>query len=132
MTSLTIVVPTTPPRDAMPNARVHWSRRAAATRAFRQAAYLAGRAIWVEDPDWDLPVLAGRVTARATIFWEKGRKRCDPDAALAGLKALYDGLEYAELYANDKQLVHLPVRQERDKAGKGSVTVELEDEEETP
>jgi hypothetical protein len=125
MNSLTITVPGTPPREVMPNARVHWSSRARAARSFREAAYLAGRAIWTEGPDWDLPVLSGPVTARATIFWEKGRKRCDPDAALSGLKALYDGLEYAELFANDKQLIHLPVRQGRDPGGLGYVAVEL-------
>jgi len=130
--ALTLRIEMTPPREVMPNTRVPWYSRsrlvgkAEATRWLRQAARLA-----VMDTDTLLDVIESwpprwkRARCQATIFWERGRRQCDNDNALAGLKAAFDGLTDVEIFSDDKHLTHLPVKQERDPDGLGYVLVEI-------
>jgi hypothetical protein len=113
-----------PPCEVMPNARVHWSRKAEATRLFREAAYFAALNPILARGE-RMPLFRGTVGADALIAWPDRVRCCDPDNALAGLKALYDGLQDTGLFGDDRALVHRPVTQIVDPDRQGYVSVTL-------
>jgi hypothetical protein len=138
---LRVFVDMCPPPACSPNARtkvvgydpvtnkpikkgIHWREKAAAVRTFREAAgwsAVQGRMEYLgRDPLFDTfvpgdPIFAGPVAITAVIGWGKGRKTMDATNAQAALKAAIDGLQDANIFANDKQVVRLDVRQERDR-----------------
>lgn len=123
-------VPMTPPREVMPNSRTpRYSRprqpgKAETTKWLRDAAYFATLGPILERGQ-RVPLFPGRVRCRITIAWETGRRPCDPDNALAGCKAVFDGLQDTGIFGDDRRLVHEPVEQTRDADGRGYVLVEL-------
>lgn len=121
-TVLTIRIPMCPDAELSPNRRCHWRRKAAATKALRQAAYYIGvSSMWSQE--WE--TATGPVTARATIGWAKGRKRMDPTNLADMLKPVWDGFQDAGIYVNDKQVTVESVTQERDPEGWGFIVVEI-------
>jgi crossover junction endodeoxyribonuclease RusA len=106
-TSLTFTL-RMPPRELSPNARAHWRVKAAATKSYRLAGYLAGcRVLASERPGW--------VEAVAQVtFWLPDRRRRDRDNLAASLKAAFDGLVDAGILADDAGLHHAPLRLEVD------------------
>jgi hypothetical protein len=131
--SLTITIPMDPPRACSPNYRQHWRGRHAATKAFREVAgwkAVQGRMVYLgltmmDAVILDHPVFSGPVAVAARIAWSKGRKTMDPSNAAGSLKPAIDGLQDARIVANDKQVVSLEVTQDRDKAGRGYVVLEV-------
>ncbi len=102
MTSVVITLPL-PPRSLSPNARVHWRRRAADTKTYREAAHLMTLAAGGRGKRWE------RAKAQATFYWPINRCR-DIRNAEHSLKATYDGIVDAGLIIDDNHnvLTHLP------------------------
>jgi len=90
-----------PHKDLSPNARVHWSVKAKATRKARRDAYYAAKAAGIGEMD----AKEFRVT---TFFSPPGRHSYDEDNLKARCKALYDGIADA-LGMDDKLFRHQPV-----------------------
>jgi crossover junction endodeoxyribonuclease RusA len=72
-----------PPRDLHPNARVHWARKAKATKAAREVAQ------WMSCGYG--PIDADRLDVTITFFPPDNRRR-DIDGMLSASKALIDGI----------------------------------------
>ncbi len=72
-----------PPRDLHPNARVHWSRKARATKAMRQCAQ------WMSHPYGPIEADGLDVTI---IFYPPDKRRRDIDGLLSSMKAGIDGI----------------------------------------
>jgi crossover junction endodeoxyribonuclease RusA len=72
-----------PPRDVHPNARVHWSRKARATKAVREAAQ------WLSCSYG--PIEADSLNVTLTFYPPDNRRR-DLDGMLSASKALIDGV----------------------------------------
>jgi crossover junction endodeoxyribonuclease RusA len=72
-----------PPRDLHPNARVHWTRKARATKAAREVAQWMSCAYG--------PIEAERLNVTLTFFPPDNRRR-DIDGMLSASKALIDGV----------------------------------------
>lgn len=133
---LTVVVPMVPPVEVMPNSRAprfvpKRDRQRGklgtveARRLFREAAYFAclNPILSRGEP---MPLFVGPVRCVALIAWPNERRRCDPDNAIAGLKALIDGLADTGMFgADDRRLIHHPVEQTVDPDGAGYVAVTL-------
>lgn len=96
-----------PPRELSPNARVHWAKKSKMTAMYRRIAdgYLrSNMRLWnMEPPHWE------RAQVQVT-FCVRDRRRRDPDNLAASLKAVWDGFTDAGLFADDRGLVHMPVR----------------------
>lgn len=92
---MTEVVLPWPPKDLSPNARVHWSRRAKAARAYRSACF------WLTKRDCLRPAPDGRL--HVTIeFIPPDRRQRDRDNLLASIKSGLDGFAEA-LGVNDSR-----------------------------
>ncbi len=77
-----------PDKVLSPNSRVHWSKRAAATKAARTAAFYLTRAAVTIKPTWD------RVALSVT-FCPPDKRRRDMDGMIASMKAAQDGISDA-------------------------------------
>lgn len=95
-----------PDRRLSPNARTHWRSKAAATKAYRQAARDAA-AIAMRSTDETLPMGAAKVTVTYRVA---DRRRRDRDNLLAMLKAAFDGIADAGLVEDDADFTYAPVR----------------------
>lgn len=112
---LTIELPW-PARALHPNARVHWSVKAKATKAARRDAAWAGMAAGIRSIKAD----ALRVTA---IFHPPDNRRRDADNMLASLKPSFDGI--ADVCGVDDSRWEIAIK--RGEAVKdGKVVVEIE------
>lgn len=76
-----------PPKQLNPNARCHWSVRAAATKLYRRDCYLLAKVAGLVMP-------SERATLSLT-FRPPDRRRRDDDNLIAACKALRDGLAQA-------------------------------------
>lgn len=77
-----------PDKVLSPNSRVHWSKRAAATKAARTAAFYLTRAAVTIKPTWD------RVRLSVTFCPPNARRR-DLDNCIASCKGIFDGISDA-------------------------------------
>lgn len=84
MTSLSVDLPW-PHRDLHPNSRIHWARKAKATKAAKLAAGIAARKAQI--PRIDAEAL--KVTA---IFSPPDNRVRDIDGMLSSIKAYLDGI----------------------------------------
>jgi crossover junction endodeoxyribonuclease RusA len=107
-----LVVLPMPPKGLSPNDRVHWRTKAAATKKYREWAYLAGVNARNNVPG-DYPWSVAEV--QVTYYRRDRRGRMDGDNAGGRLKAAMDGLVDAGLLTDDRGLTHRPVRQEIDR-----------------
>lgn len=108
--SLAVRLPLPPPRLS-PNARTHWRPKARATRSYRTAA-----AFYARDAMATAGIRGGWTDAevQAQFFFPTSHRR-DADNLLASLKAAFDGLADAGVVTNDRNLIHLPVMQSKDR-----------------
>lgn len=101
---ITITLPL-PHKRLSPNARVHWGRKADATKSARRTAKYTAVAL-MADLRLDAPRLSSaRVEYR---FYFKTNARRDPDNAIASMKASLDGLTDAGLWTDDSVVTLLP------------------------
>lgn len=96
-----------PPKDLSPNARVHWSKRSKAAKAYRHACYmLAIQAGAKTGIPWDGDIHAW------IDFYPPDRRARDDDNMIASFKAGRDGLAQA-LGVDDKRFrIHPYVKDE--------------------
>ena len=112
MGEITVVLPL-PPAALKPNARPHYMVKAKATKGYRNGAYLFATmeysAMRKRPPKWK--------SARVSIRWyTKTKRRPDADNALASLKAAFDGLTDAGVWADDRNTSFDPIVFAVDKA----------------
>ena len=94
---MTVIRLSWPERDAHPNVRVHWSRRAKANKAMRKSAfYLTKAANAAVAKNCDIPV--------SITFFPPDRRSRDRDNLLSNCKAYLDGIADA-LGVNDSRFV---------------------------
>ena len=120
-----VTIPGCPDEGLSPNARLHWRRHAKLKAEARGTAKWAAHDAVPMAQDW--PAFDGPVRVRITIGWGKGRKRVDPDNALAMLKYHLDGLT-GIVWADDKLCRFAPVEQTRDPDGRGYVELRITEE----
>lgn len=121
----TCIVPMVPASVLLPNQaskQAHWSARAAARAELRMATYFTAQSTNTIDR---VPLATGPVRLSLVIAWPRRRRIVDFDAAVSCCKSLVDGLQDARWVADDKQVVAMEIRQERDPAGLGWVRVEM-------
>ena len=104
-----------PPRDLHPNARVHWARKAKATKAAREVAQ------WMSCAYGPLDGVE-RLDVTITFFPPDNRRR-DIDGMLSASKALIDGI--AESLEVDDSRWSIALRRGEPVAG-GTVRFEIE------
>jgi len=108
-----------PSRDLHPNARVHWARKAKATKSARQDAHFAAlHCGWM---DLRFPE---EVRLHLWIdFYPPDRRRRDDDGLLASMKAARDGIADA-LNVDDRRFVSHPwIKDEVRKPGQVRIRV---------
>lgn len=96
-----------PPRALSPNARGHWAKKMKAVKKYREDAALAALAAGAKT--WE-PLTSAKVECRFFFRPRKqgGGRMPDPDNLIASMKAGFDGLTDAGVFADDNKLVHLP------------------------
>lgn len=131
MTSLTVVVPGTPPRALSPNGRAHWGTVAKLTRRARADAATATRAAVLAAMAAGTMLLdlvfdaGGPIWVDALVRWEPRRNMgADDDNLWASLKAWRDGAADG-LGVDDRRFALGTLREERDPAGRGEVVLVL-------
>lgn len=111
MDEITITLPL-PPKELSPNARVHWARKAKATRGARLRAY-------AETCDRMIHLVRGEVRRRRpeweraqteAAFYLPDRRQRDADNLAASLKSYWDGIATAGIVQNDAGFTHSPPR----------------------
>lgn len=101
-----------PPKELSPNARVHWGRKARATRKYRlTAAVAADFAKRGQQPDGNVDYREARVQVK--LFSRTAHRR-DGDNLIASMKSAFDGIADA-LEVDDAEWVHLHPVQSVDK-----------------
>jgi crossover junction endodeoxyribonuclease RusA len=95
-----------PNRVLSPNARVHWRRKAKATKAYRKNAYLV--ALHLGEPRWT------NARIELDFYFDTNRKR-DKDNLLASMKAAMDGFADAGVIVNDSGFEYASPRLHVDK-----------------
>jgi Holliday junction resolvase RusA-like endonuclease len=105
-----IVTLSLPPQHCKPNVRSHWRAKAKAVAEYRSEARDAAMAAAYE---WQLmePITEAVVTVCA--FWPTVR-RMDADNLLASMKAAFDGITDAGVWADDRDVTFMPCRQAKD------------------
>jgi hypothetical protein len=89
-----------PPKDLSPNARVHWSRRSKAAKAYRELCFWEAKRLLAAGGWQDLPE-EGDLHLWID-FYPPDRRHRDDDNMLASFKAGRDGLADA-MKINDKR-----------------------------
>ncbi len=116
--ALELVLPW-PSKDLSPNGRVHWSRKARATKLARQAA-----AVLANEAGWRAMVLPpGRLHLWIDCYQAPGKKLPDDDNMVGRCKPYRDGI--AQLLGIDDALFygHLSVKDERRPGGQVVVRI---------
>lgn len=108
-----------PSPDLSPNARVHWGRKASATKKARTAAAWSCKMSGIRPNDPDIPQ-ALKVTA---VFSPPDNRARDDDNMLASCKAYFDGI--SKFIGIDDSKWQIALRREPATKG-GSVRIELE------
>lgn len=116
--ALELVLPW-PSKDLSPNGRVHWSRKAKATKHARQTAVvLAHEAGWRA-----LQLPAGKLHLWVSFHQAPGKALPDDDNMLGRFKAYRDGIAQA-LGIDDKRFISHPVVSSERRPG-GQVVVRI-------
>lgn len=89
-----------PPKDLSPNARVHWSKRSKAAKAYREACFWEAKRLLAAGGWQDLP--AEGDLHLWLDFYPPDRRHRDDDNLIAAFKAGRDGIAEA-LKVNDKR-----------------------------
>lgn len=126
--SVTITVPGTPNACLSLNGRAHWRVKAKHAAAFRAVARYAALSRRTEHPgtrDTPIPPIRGSVMVDYVFGWEKGRKRMDFDNLVGLGKPVLDGVVDSGLLPDDRVVVGMTAKQERDPEGLGFVRVTI-------
>jgi hypothetical protein len=91
-----IEIPMLPPAELNPNARVHWTERATATKELRKAAWAVA---YNENPIHE--VLFEKAKISVTFVCPGNQVPPDPDNAMTMLKPALDGLVDAKILRDD-------------------------------
>ena len=102
-----------PPKECSPNARVHWSKRSKAAKAYRQLCWALAKQAAIQAPDGALALWID--------FYPPDRRQRDDDNLIAAFKSGRDGIAEA-LGINDKRFQTIPTM--HDKTG-GYVVVRI-------
>ncbi len=122
---LVVIISMVPASCLLPNKQRTLSHHVwgPAALELRQAAYWCGKEAMADE---NRDPVEGPVRLCCTIAWPQGRRRCDFQAAVHALKPVVDGLEDANWFVDDKQVVAMEVAQVRSTDESGWVRVELE------
>lgn len=85
-----------PPKELSPNARIHWSRRSKAAKAYRRACHVLTLEAGIRGVDWDGDVHLW------IDFFPPDRRHRDDDNMIAAFKSGRDGMADA-MSINDKR-----------------------------
>ena len=85
-----------PPKELSPNARVHWTKKAKAAKAYRLECFILAKAAGITAPE-------GKILWTVEFF-PPSRRAYDDDNLLARIKALRDGVADA-LCVDDRRFV---------------------------
>lgn len=125
MTEAVIAIPMLPPRSCSPNSRVHWRRRHADVRAFRQCACLAALA-WASEAENEWAIRGADVVVMdIEVRWCCRRKSMDTDNLVTACKPARDGVADALFGGQDK---HVTIGALTQKRGDGTTTMTLRGE----
>ena len=97
MTSISITIPL-PPRCLSPNGRVHWAKKAKATKEHRSAAF------WAAKEALDGPPPGWLTASLKVVAYFTTRRMPDPTNFMSSLKAAEDGIADAGIIVNDRAL----------------------------
>lgn len=97
-----------PPKELAPNGRVCWQAKARAKREYRAHAKVRAFLVINDPPLWR------RCQVKCWFYFAQARRR-DPDNLLAWMKAGFDGLTDAGVWADDCGLTHLPPAEDKDR-----------------
>jgi hypothetical protein len=98
MTSISITIPL-PPRCLSPNGRVHWAKKAKATKEHRTSSFYDAR----EALNGRTPPGWLKASLRVVAYFPN-RRMPDPTNFMASLKAAEDGIADAGIIVNDRAL----------------------------
>lgn len=116
MTELTLPWP---PAACSPNARVHWSRKSAASKIYRYACFLLARQAGMQPPEGGALLMLE--------FVPPDRRRRDDDNLLAMFKAGRDGL--ADALGIDDNVFATQIRVSKETTKGGAVRVRIQAQE---
>lgn len=116
MTELTLPWP---PAACSPNARVHWTRKSKAAKAYRYACFLLTRQAGIQPPEGGALLMLE--------FVPPDRRRRDDDNLLAMFKAGRDGL--ADALGIDDNVFATQIRVSKETTKGGAVRVRMQAQE---
>lgn len=105
-----------PPAACSPNARVHWSRKSRAAKAYRAACHLLVKEAGIQAPQGDALLMLE--------FMPPDRRRRDDDNLLAMFKAGRDGL--ADALGVDDNVFATQIRVSKETIKGGAVRVRIQ------
>ena len=105
-----------PPAECSPNARVHWSKKSRAAKAYRSACHLLAKQAGIKAPEGEALLLLE--------FVPPDRRRRDDDNLLAMFKAGRDGL--ADALGIDDNVFATQIRVSKETIKGGAVRVRIE------
>ena len=109
-----------PPAECSPNARVHWSKKSRAAKAYRSACHLLAKQAGIKAPEGEALLLLE--------FVPPDRRRRDDDNLLAMFKAGRDGL--ADALGIDDNVFATQIRVSKETIKGGAVRVRIQAQEE--
>lgn len=105
-----------PPAACSPNARVHWSKKSRAARAYRAACHLLAKQAGMQPPKGEALLILE--------FVPPDKRRRDDDNLLASFKAGRDGL--ADALGVDDSIFATQIRLSKETTKGGAVRVRIE------
>ena len=95
-----------PPKDLSPNARIHWSRRSKAAKAYRRACHVLTLEAGIRGVDWEGDIHLW------IDFYPPDRRRRDDDNMISAFKAGRDGMADAMGLDDKRFRIHPFVKDE--------------------
>lgn len=95
-----------PPKDLSPNARIHWSRRSKAAKAYRRACHVLTLEAGIRGVDWEGDIHLW------IDFYPPDRRHRDDDNMVAAFKAGRDGMADAMGLDDKRFRIHPYVKDE--------------------
>lgn len=105
-----------PPKELSPNARIHWAKKAKASRAYRNECFMLARVAGIE-AKWDGPIHLW------VTFYPPDRRRRDDDNVYASFKAGRDALAEA-MGIDDNRFRYRPFLHDKVRTG-GEVVISI-------
>jgi hypothetical protein len=118
--AVSITIPALPPRECNGNWHGHWRTRSAVAREWRLCAWLATRAVDIDDATRD--ALVDGCVMDIEVGWDGRRKRMDSDNLVTACKPARDGIADA-LFAGDDSRMQVGTVTQRRGAGVTIITL---------